>query len=45
LVALEEPGGVRVYLDRFLRHLADEMVIDWEPGLQKFWLNHPYLDR
>jgi hypothetical protein len=45
LLALEGPGPVRVYLDRFLQRLNDLAELDYEEWRGKFWLRHPELDR
>ncbi|HLN61019.1 MAG TPA: hypothetical protein VK464_05650 [Symbiobacteriaceae bacterium] len=38
-----EAAGVRVYLDQFLKRLADRAVVEYSPSRQKFWLIHPEL--
>lgn len=36
-------GGVRVYLDQYLKRLGERAVVEYSPSRQKFWLIHPEL--
>ncbi|HYF79071.1 MAG TPA: hypothetical protein VD973_18190 [Symbiobacteriaceae bacterium] len=40
---MDGPGPIKVYLDPYLRRLADEGELDWSNMYEKFWLQHPAL--